>query len=102
MANSRKKAKKRTIRPGKDIVAPVVEDLKSKLLKLINQDIQEITVDFKGVEVIDSVGLGVLIATHNSIDEKEGILRIKNVSENLFSLFKTMRLDQHFEVGMAE
>lgn len=102
MVNSKKKGKKKTIKPGKDIVASVVEDLKTKLLGLVNQEIKEITVDFKGVEMVDSVGLGVLIATHNSMEKKGGILKIKNVSENIYNLFKTMRLDQHFEVKMAD
>lgn len=101
MAKARKKVAKKTIKPGKDIVASVAEDFKQNLSSLIEQGINDLTIDFTGIEMVDSVGLGVIIATHNSMERAEGRLKIKNVSGDIFSLFKTMRLDQHFEVLRA-
>ncbi|MBW2609239.1 MAG: STAS domain-containing protein [Deltaproteobacteria bacterium] len=101
MATARKKSTKKTIKPGKDIIASMAEDFKAKLLKLVEQGIKNLTIDFKGVNMVDSVGLGVLIATHNSLDSVGGELTIKNVSHDIYNLFMTMRLDQHFEVIKA-
>lgn len=94
-----KKATKKTMKPGKDIVASMADDFRKKLLKAVDQGIKSLTIDFTGVEMIDSVGLGVLIAAHNSLKEAEGSLSVKNVSEDIYKLLKTMRLDQHFEVS---
>ena len=59
------------------------------------------TVDINDVGMIDSVGLGVLIATHNSLQKNDGVLNVINASENIYKLFKVMRLDRHFKVAMA-
>ena len=63
--------------------------------------IEELTLDLKQVKMIDSVGLGVIIAAHNSLRGIGGKLTVKNVSNDIYRLFKTMRLDQHFEVTKA-
>ena len=101
MAGAKKNPIKKTIKPGKDIVASGAEDFKKKLLKIVKQGIKELTIDLTGVEMVDSVGLGVLIATHNSLEDMGGKLKIKNVPEDIFNLIKAMRLDQHFEVSMV-
>ena len=97
-----KKATKKTFKPGKDIVASRTKSFRKKLKKSVDDGIKEITINFEGVEMVDSVGLGVLIATHNSLSSAGGQLKVANASEDIFKLFKTMRLDQHFEVSAAK
>ena len=41
------------------------------------------------------IGIGVIIATHNSMKKNGAALVIANASENIIKLFKSMRLDQH-------
>ena len=94
-----KKAKQKVIKPGKDIVASMVDELRKKLLILIDKGNNDLCIDLAGVEMIDSVGLGVLIATHNSLSRNGGKLTVTNVSEDIYGLFKTMRLDQHFQIN---
>ena len=89
------------IKPGKDVVASMAEDFKNRLLNLIKKGITEVVIDLSGVEVVDSVGLGVIIATHNSLGKSGGKLKIINASEDIRRLFQTMRLDQHFEIQTA-
>ena len=55
-------------------------------------------IDLSGVELIDSVGLGVFIATHNGLRKTDGELKIINASPKLENLFKTMGLNRHFEI----
>ena len=95
---ARKKPSKKTMKPGKNIVASMVKDFRKKLLKSVESGITDLTLDFTGVEIVDSVGLGVLIAAHNSLNNAGGKLTIKNTSEDICKLFRTMSLDQHFEV----
>jgi anti-anti-sigma factor len=100
MVKSNKKTAKKTIKLGEDIVAAKVEKLKEQLVTILNEGAKEIILDIKGIEVIDSFGLGLIIATHNSLKEFGGTLKIKNASEKIFILFQTLRLDKQLEVTM--
>jgi anti-anti-sigma factor len=102
MAKAKRQITRKTVKPGKDITASMAEDFRKDLLKLIEKGFVELTIDFSSVNMIDSVGLGVLIATHNSLKNKGGSLIIKNASRNIYTLLNTMRLDQHFEVAIAK
>ncbi len=94
--------KKKTVKPGIDIVASVAKDFRKKQMELIEDGITELTIDLTGTKMIDSVGIGVLITLHNTINQLDGKLIIINASKNIFRLFKTMRLDKHFEINPAE
>lgn len=96
-----RKTNKKTIKPGKDIAGSIVEDLRVKLLKLINQDVSELAIDMKGINMIDSTGLGVLIAARNSLDQAGRLLRLTNVSENIMSLFKMIGIDRYLNTNAA-
>lgn len=85
-----------------DIVSTTAKDFREELLAMIKPDTSELVVDLTGVEMIDSVGLGVFIATHNGLNKIEGKLKVVNVAPNILNLFKTMGLDRHFEVVGAE
>jgi len=90
---------KKVISPGQDIVASMVPEFKKRLQELIVEEgITELDIDLTGVEMVDSVGLGAFIATHNTLSQKNGKLTVINASDDIYSLFKTMRLDQHFEI----
>lgn len=81
-----------------DIVVPMTNDLKIDLQKIIDDGANHIIIDMEKVEMIDSVGLGVLILIHNKLKQKGGRLSVQNLSDDIFALFRTMRLNQHFEV----
>jgi anti-anti-sigma factor len=91
----------KTLKPGRDIVASMADELRKNLLKEVNDGIKKLTIDLDGVEMVDSVGIGVLVATHNSLSKSGGTMAVSNVSADLCKLFRTMRLDQHFEVMPA-
>ncbi|MBN1931619.1 MAG: STAS domain-containing protein [Desulfobacterales bacterium] len=88
--------------PGQDVVASVVPNLKKHLHSLLQEGIRELVIDFADVEMIDSVGLGILISAHNSLNNCGGKLKIVNVSKDILTLLKAMRLDKHFEVKEKE
>jgi len=58
----------------------------------------ELRLDLSGTALMDSIGIGVVIATHNSMKKKGGKLVVSNASENIVKLFKSMRLDQHLNL----
>ena len=99
MPKENKNAAKRTIKPGKNIVTSMVQGIKEQMLSLLNQGAKEITIDFTGVEDIDSNGLGLLIAAHNSLKVVEGRLKIKNLSDKIHKFIRTTHLDKKFDVA---
>lgn len=101
MPKGNKKGSHKITRPGKDIVASRAEEFRKRLLKLLDSGVEVLTIDLRNVKMIDSMGLGVVIAAHNSLKKAGGKLLVTNVSEDIYRLFKTMRLDQHFEVRMG-
>jgi len=101
MAKGKKKTTKKTVKLDKDIIASMAVEFRDKLLNLLREGIKDLTLDLNKVEMVDSVGLGVLIAAHNSLRGIGGKLTVKNVSNDIYRLFITMRLDQHFEVIKA-
>lgn len=86
------------VKPKKDVVASMAEDFRNELQQLIENEKKDIFIDMEGVEMVDSVGIGVIIATHNSLGKIERKLKIINISRDIHTLFATMRLDRHFEI----
>jgi anti-anti-sigma factor len=86
------------VRPGKDIVASAVQELREELRSLVDKDARVLTIDLSGVSMVDSVGLGLLIATHNSFAKRGSKLEVIHASRDIHDLFKTMRLDKHFDL----
>jgi anti-anti-sigma factor len=89
------------VKPGGNIVASGINELRAKLKPVIDDGGREIIFDMEGVRMIDSIGPGLLIATHNSLAGVGGRLKVVNASKDLLDLFRNMRLDQHFEVSLA-
>lgn len=88
-----------TIIPGRDIVSSMVPEFKQELNALVAGDVTELCLDLSGVAMMDSVGIGMIIAAHNSMKKKGGRLVVRNLSENIMKLFRSMRLDQHLTVA---
>jgi len=96
MPKENKNATKKTIKPGKNIEASMVQGLRGKVLTLMDRGVKEITIDFSGVEDIDSRGLGLLIRAHNSLKGIDGRLKIKNASDKMNKFIQIMHLDKYF------
>ncbi|MFZ5428211.1 MAG: STAS domain-containing protein [Thermodesulfobacteriota bacterium] len=87
------------LRPGEDIVASMALRFKETLRKAAADHPGGLTIDMDGVEMVDSVGLGLLVAAHNSLAKQSGKLTLINVSQDILSLMRAMRLDKHFSVN---
>ena len=85
------------VTPDENIVAGIVSEFRDELKTIVAKE-TEISVDLKNVEMIDSMGLGALIATHNSMQKYNKKLELLNISKDLLDLLKVMRLDQHFNI----
>ncbi len=85
--------------PSGDIVAANAQSAKDELRGLVGSSSGELLVDLAGVRMIDSKGLGILIATVNSLESTGRGMRVVGANEDLLGLFKMMRLDRHMRLG---
>ena len=88
--------------PGMSIVASMAEDFKKELLTAIHAYKGKVVIDLAGVDMVDSVGLGVIIAAHNTLTQKGDSLEIINVSNDIYGLFSTMRLNRRFKIEKTQ
>ena len=86
------------IKLGMDVVASMADDFKGELLTIINDSSTEVVIDLEGVEMVDSVGIGVIIAAHNTLSQSNRKLKVINVAKDVYGLFTTMRLNRRFTV----
>ena len=87
------------VRPAGDVVAASVPGLRSALREIIETGVRELTVDLASVQMIDSCGLGALVAAHNSLSRLGGHLTVVHASQDILALFKVIRIHQHFSVS---
>ena len=75
------------------------QDLKKKLLNLIQQGYTELTIDFKQVESVDSSGLGKLLLIHKRLKERNGALKIINLNnEYVKKMFSMIHLNKVLDI----
>lgn len=98
MAIINRAGEKAKVKPNGDILATTVIDLREQLKDLINDGVRELTVDFSEVTLIESVGLGLLIATRNTLSNKGGNLTIANANDDIKRLLSAMRLFSYFNI----
>lgn len=86
------------VKINENIVASNANSLKDSLAGIVQDGAEQLTIDMTEVRSIDSMGLGVLIAAHNSLQKKGNRLQIINANDDIRKLFQAMRIDQHFEI----
>lgn len=89
------------VAPGRDVVASMADEMRGELKQLVDDGVNNITLDLSDATMMDSIGMGLLIALHNSLKKKQGTLHVVNVNEDILGLLRTMRLDKHFEIKGA-
>ncbi len=82
-----------------NLVALTAGSVREELKELVQNGVKTLTIDMGQVEMVDSVGLGLLIAAHNSLPNNGGGLNLRNLNSDLLDLFRTMRLDKHFHIA---
>jgi anti-anti-sigma factor len=91
---------KAVIRPvGDSIVAASIPELRSKMREMVEEGVRDMVIDLTDVQIVDSSGIGLLIAAYNSLRKVGGRLAVINASADILELFQTMRMHQHFSVS---
>ncbi len=71
--------------------------LKDRVKNLISLGKNKIVFEMKNVKLINSIGLGILMACWTSLAKVNGQLKMVNVSEKVNGLLEITELDQFFE-----
>jgi anti-anti-sigma factor len=91
---------KALIRPTEeDVVSAWVPEYRSKMRGALAEGAREVVLDLTNVQMVDSTGIGLLIAAHNSLRKLGGHLAVIHASEEIRNLFQSMRIHQHFSVS---
>ncbi len=87
-----------TIALDGDFTSDLLNDFRSAVQQEIDAGNTSFTIDFKSAVIIDSMGIGCLVATYNTLKQKGGAMQLSNVPENLKDVFQVMRLDRIFPI----
>lgn len=75
------------------------QDFKNELLKIYDQNIKDVEIDFGRLESIDSSGLGKILLFNKKLEEIDGELKIKNVkSEYIREMFEMIQLNKVIKI----
>ena len=88
-----------TVIPAGDIVIATAMPLRTAMRDLIRQGSRQLVLDLSNTCMIDSAGLGLIMAAHNSLKSVQGELRVIQASTDLLGLFQAMRLHQHLNIS---
>ncbi len=84
---------KKTVKLGARIITARAKKLRDKLIKITEQKIPDVILDFAKVIQVDSIGLSLVLATFNTQKNNGGNLSFVNVPDEIHHLFKIMQLD---------
>lgn len=84
------------------VSAQDVPGLREAFRVRIQEGARQLLLDFSRVESLDSMGIGLLVATHNSLTKLGGALVLTGVNKDIHQLLSLMRLDKHFSITPAQ
>ncbi len=82
----------------KDLIGSEVQIFKEKIRDIIEKGQKRIQIDFKNLKQIDSSGIGALISLRGMLNKPDSRLTLVNVSKDVISILKTVRLDILFDI----
>ncbi|MCB2187266.1 MAG: STAS domain-containing protein [Deltaproteobacteria bacterium] len=78
------------------------EEMKRRFLELDLSSLQEVVFDFSGVTFIGSAGIGKLLLFYKNLAAHGGRIRIENMSKDIYTMFKVVKLDKIFNISPAK
>jgi serine/threonine-protein kinase RsbW len=87
-----------TITCGPYLTAAEVPDLQASIKENVDGGIRTIIFDFQETKSLDSSGIGLLVASHNTVGKDGGSVEVRNVTENIFHLLTVMRITKRINV----
>lgn len=81
----------------KEVGRENIDKFAQDILRLEESDIEEVTIDFQGVNYLSSMGIGSLFSLAQGIRERKGKLEVINVEGTLKKIFELAGLATFLE-----
>lgn len=88
-----------SLQSEEDLIAANIPELRKTAKDAIFPEVEEVHFDLDSVNIVDSSGIGLIIAVYNSLQKNGAGLSVINASPDIVDLFKSMRLDQQFPIN---
>lgn len=76
-----------------------ISEIGDELVQLVeSSDDPRLLLSFRNVQHLSSAALGMLIKLNNQVQEKNGTLRLSNISPQIYEVFKITRLNKLFDI----
>jgi anti-sigma B factor antagonist len=76
-----------------------ISEIQQELLNLVSTcPAIKLLLCFKNVEHLSSAALGMLITLNRKIEEQSGILRLSDITPQIYEVFKITRLNKLFQI----
>ena len=82
-----------------NLTAALVPGLQADLKSALDQGVNELVFDLANTGMLDSSGMGLLIAAANSLARRSGRIRVINASPDILQLLQSMRLAARLNVS---
>lgn len=82
-----------------DLVASSVERIKAEFKLLLGSNPSKVVVDMAKVTMIDSMGIGLLLAAYNSLKKTNGQVELIHVAGEINQLLSGMRLNRYLTIS---
>ncbi len=87
------------LKPEQDLTGDIIKKFREELSKNLEDESVELIFDLSSVQLIDSTGLALLVASQKTLEEKNKLLTLINVNEEIFDLLRLTHLDRFFNIG---
>jgi anti-anti-sigma factor len=78
------------------------EDIESRCQELLARGVRRIVLNFEETELINSIGISILLGVIEAVNEARGILMLSNLSASNRELFAMLGLMSHIRVEETE
>jgi anti-anti-sigma factor len=86
------------VRPRGRIMGEQTERLKAEMKRLLDAGAAEIVLDLADARSIDSMAIGVLVATSNTLKARGGSLRVIDPSQEIRTVLRFFRLEKSLTI----
>ena len=80
------------------INALIADDIRDQIIRLFENSNAKVVIDLKGIEYIDSSGIGCFLSSLKAARNNYGILKFANAEPSVKTLFETLHLHTIFEI----
>jgi anti-anti-sigma factor len=88
-----------TVSPEENLVATVAGRLRDELRRVLAENRPtEVRFDLGAVDMVDSSGIGLLVAVYNTLKKSGGVLRVVNVRPEIYECLTIIRLNRIFAI----